>query len=194
MRPGGDHMVVRDVLGNASDAGWSDRLSMAHVDELALDQWEAQKNRLRKPTQGGIDIALALDRGRRLRDGDILSWDESSGSAIVAHVILGEVMVVELGGLATEPADIGLRSAVELGHAIGNQHWPAVITGTRVHVPVTVDRKVMDAVMRTHDLPGITHEFVPGTDVIAYLAPHEARRLFGGADTTPHSHAFESIE
>jgi urease accessory protein len=51
-----------------------------------------------------------------------------------------------------------------------------------------VDRKVMDSVMRTHAFVGVTHEFVPGTEVIAYLAPHEARRLFGGANATPHTH------
>jgi urease accessory protein len=46
----------------------------------------------------------------------------------------------------------------------------------------------MASVMKTHAFPGVTYEFVPGADVIPYLAPHEARRLFGGADATPHSH------
>ena len=36
--------------------------------------------------------------------------------------------------------------------------------------------------MRTHAFTGITYEFVPGAEVIPYLAPHEARRLFGGAE------------
>ena len=97
-------------------------------------------------------------------------------------------MVVHLDKLRGESPRLLIRSAVELGHAIGNQHWPAVVKGTKMYVPLTVDRKVMDSVMRTHAFTGITHEFVPGTEVIAYLAPHESRRLFGGADSTPHSH------
>jgi urease accessory protein len=181
-------MLVESVLGNVNDPAWAARLATARVDSLPLDQWEAQKSRLRKQTVDGIEIALSLGRSRRLRDGDILHWDEPAATAIVARIQLGEVMVVDLAELEKEPAELGLRSAVELGHAIGNQHWPAVVHGTRVYVPLTVDRKVMDSVMRTHDLAGVRHDFVPGTEVIAYLAPHEARRLFGGANSTAHSH------
>jgi urease accessory protein len=71
---------------------------------------------------------------------------------------------------------------------LGNQHWPAVVKGSDVYVPLTVDRNVMASVMKTHAFSGITYEFLPGTEVIPYLLPHEARRLFGGADATPHSH------
>ncbi|MBL9122911.1 MAG: hypothetical protein JNG90_04715, partial [Planctomycetaceae bacterium] len=74
------------------------------------------------------------------------------------------------------------------GHALGNQHWPAVVKETAVYVPLTVDRKVMASVMKTHAFAGITYEFIAGSEVIPYLTPHEARRLFGGADATPHSH------
>jgi urease accessory protein len=186
-------MFVESVLGNVDEPQWSARLAAARVDVLVLDQWEAQKSRLRKRTGDGVEVALSLGRGNRLRDGDILSWDDRAACAIVARIELGEVMVVELSGLEKEPPELGLRSAVELGHAIGNQHWPAVVKGGRMYVPLTVDRKVMDSVMRTHDLPGITHEFVPGTEVIAYLAPHEARRLFGGADSSPHAHLAEAV-
>ncbi|SIR52387.1 urease accessory protein UreE [Micromonospora avicenniae] len=187
-------MLVESVLGNANEPTWQNRLGAVQVDRLMLDQWEAQKNRLRKHTRDGVEVALSLGRGNRLRDGDVLYWDECAASAIVAHVELGEVMVVDLSRLAKEPVELGLRSAVELGHAIGNQHWPAVVKGTRMYVPLTVDRKVMDSVMRTHDLSGISHSFVPGTEVIAYLAPHESRRLFGGADSTPHSHLPEAVD
>lgn len=181
-------MLVESVLGNANEPDWKARLAQVQVDDLVLDQWEAQKNRLRKTTLGGAEVALSLGRGTRLRDGDVLSWDEPSATAIVARIQLGEVMVVHLDQLGTQPAELALRCAVELGHAIGNQHWPAVVKGAKLYVPLTVDRKVMDSVMRTHAFTGIVHEFVPGTEVIAYLAPHESRRLFGGADSTPHSH------
>ena len=36
---------------------------------------------------------------------------------------------------------------------------------------------------------GIRYEFVPAREVIPYLAPHEARRLFGGADVPDAAHA-----
>jgi Urease accessory protein UreE len=181
-------MLVETVLGNAHEQGWAERLRDAKIDELVLDQWDAQKSRLRKTTSLGTELALSLARGVRLRDGDVLAWDDRTATAVVARIDLGEVMVVHLDTLPGETAQERVRSAVELGHAIGNQHWPAVVKGTRMYVPLTVDRRVMDAVMRTHAFAGLRHEFVPGTEIIAYLAPHESRRLFGGADSTPHSH------
>ncbi|MCX4472624.1 hypothetical protein OOK41_20325 [Micromonospora sp. NBC_01655] len=71
---------------------------------------------------------------------------------------------------------------------VADQHWSAAVKGAKRYVPLAVDRKVMESVMRTHAFTGITHGSVPGTEVIAYLAPHESRRSFGGADSTPHSH------
>jgi urease accessory protein len=181
-------VLITKVIGNSDEPVWRDRLATGQVDRLVLDQWEAQKNRLRKQTDLGTEVALALGRGVRLRDGDVLAWHEPTATAIVAHIGLGEVMVIELGALAARSAEQMIRGAVELGHAIGNQHWPAVVKGTAVYVPLTVDRRVMDSVMRTHGFEGVSYDFVTGTDVIAYLAPHEARLLFGGAEATAHTH------
>jgi len=180
-------MLVEAVLGNVKDAEWAARLDAAHVDSLRLDQWEAQKNRLRKQTEDGAEIALSLPRATRLRDGDILVWREDEGTAVVASIELGEVMVVNVDTSVGSTEDM-VRAAIELGHALGNQHWPAVVKGTRVYVPLTVDHRVMASVMKTHDLPGVSYDFVAGTEIIVFLAPHEARRLFGGAEATPHSH------
>jgi len=65
------------------------------------------------------------------------------------------------------------------------------VKGTRVFVPLTVDRKVMSSVMNTHRFEHVRYEFVPGADVIPYLAPHESRRLFGGAEGPVHSHVYD---
>ena len=86
-----------------------------------------------------------------------------------------------MSGLADNDPQTIIRVSVELGHAVGNQHWPAVVKGTKVYVPLTVDKKVMLSVMETHHIEGITYEFQKGMEIIPYLAPHEIRRLFGGA-------------
>ena len=180
--------IIDSILGNAADEPWKVRLASATVDHLCLDQWQAQKNRLRKATAGGAELALALDRSSQLRHGDVLAWDEATKSAIVASIDLADVLVIQLDSLVGQPSELVVRTCFELGHALGNQHWPAVVKGTTVYVPLTVDRKVMASVMKTHAFEGVTYEFRPGTEVIPYLLPHEARLLFGGADATPHSH------
>jgi urease accessory protein len=184
-------VIIEAVLGNASDAQWAARLAGAAVEPLELDHWEAQKNRFRKKTASGVEVAVSLERGAFLRDGDVLLWDEEAARAVVARISLRDVMIVHLDGLAGVAPEIALRTCVELGHALGNQHWPALVKGNRVYVPLTVDRKVMASVMNTHRFEGIPHEFVAGSEIVPYLAPHESRRLFGGAEGPVHSHTHE---
>ncbi len=186
--------VVEKVFGNLKDAHWIERLSAAQLDHLHLDQWEAQKNRFRKTTEGGLELAVSLDRNTHLHEGDILVWDEQGRKAVVAHIQLNDVMVIEIGALLRQSPELMLRTCIELGHALGNQHWPAVAKAHQIFVPLTVDRKVMAAVMRTHAFQDVEFKFIPGAEVIPYLAPGEARRLFGGADSTPHSHVHEHLE
>jgi urease accessory protein len=181
-------ILVETVLGNERDEPWVTRLHDFRVDLLHLDQWQAQKNRLRLKTEGGVELAIALERSTHLHDGDVLAWDDATSTAVVARITLKDVLVIHIQALLGDDQEILARTCFELGHALGNQHWPAVVKGTRVYVPLTVDRNVMASVMRTHAFAGISFEFIPGSEVIPYLAPHEARRLFGGADATPHSH------
>ncbi|MBS0320117.1 MAG: urease accessory protein UreE [Proteobacteria bacterium] len=184
-------ILVEAILGNAADAAWAPRLAALTVDTLALDHWEAQKNRFRKRTSSGLELAVSLDRGTFMRDGDVLLVDEATGRAVVARITLRDVMIVSLDDVTSQSPDLMLRTCVELGHALGNQHWPALVKGNRVYVPLTVDRKVMASVMNTHKFEGVRYEFVPGSDIVPYLAPHESRRLFGAAEGPVHTHTQE---
>jgi urease accessory protein len=185
-------VVIETVLGNIGDPEWAGRLSAADIDLLEIDQWEAQKSRFRKKTAKGADVAVSVDRGTYIHDGDVLLWDAQALSAIVARIELRDVMIVHLDDLLHVAPDLAMRTCVELGHAMGNQHWPALVKDGRVYVPLTVDRKVMASVMDTHRFEGIRYEFVHGREVVPYLAPHESRRLFGGAEGPVHSHTHES--
>jgi urease accessory protein len=184
-------IIVETILGNVADADWKLRLEGADLDWLALDHWEAQKNRFRKRSASGLELAVSLDRGTFLRDGDILAWDEPARRATVARISLRDVMIVHLDQLVAAAPHVAMQACVELGHALGNQHWPALVKGTRVFVPLTVDRKVMASVMNTHRFEHVRYEFVPGSEIIPYLAPHESRRLFGGAEGPVHSHVYD---
>jgi urease accessory protein len=43
--------------------------------------------------------------------------------------------------------------------------------------------------MKTHRFEGIHYEFVPGSEIVPYLAPHESRRLFGAAEGAVHTNS-----
>lgn len=180
------------VLGNVADGDWPGRLHGSRVDVLTLDAAEAQRNRFRKRTAGGIDVAIALDRGVQLQNGDVLHWD--GRTAVVAQVDLGDVLVVDLSALLDEPAETLLSRCVQVGHALGNQHWPAVVKASQVYVPQTVAQHAMEVVMETHQLENVSWWFARGADVLPYLEPDEARLLFAGAAGHAHSSAGRSQE
>ena len=181
--------IYTEVLGNIhTSPEWNEKMNGVEVDEIFLDQWTAQKSRFLAKGVSGAEYPVALTRGTHIVDGDVIEFDPQSGKGVVVRLELNPVLVVDLEGIADKDHDTIIRIALELGHAIGNQHWPAVVKGTKVYVPLTVDKKVMLSVLETHHIPGIKFEFEKGLDVIPYLAPHETRRLFGGAGHESHSH------
>ena len=182
--------VYTEILGNTHTPEWHEKIFHHDIDVeyIFLDQWTAQKSRFLGKGDHDNEYPVALARHSHIADGDIIYYNPEEKKAVVLRLALSPVLVIDMGGLKDKtPGDI-IRISVELGHAIGNQHWPAVVKGTKVYVPLTVDKKVMMSVMQTHNIEDITSGFQEGTEVIPYLAPHEIRRLFGGAGHESHSH------
>ena len=181
--------VYNEIIGNMNlSPEWKEKLASADIDYIFLDQWTAQKSRFLGKGVSGTEYPIALARHSQIVDGDVIDYDPSANKAAVLKIELSPVLVIDMGGLADKDPETIIRVSVELGHAVGNQHWPAVVKGTKVYVPLTVDKTVMLSVMETHHIEGITYEFQTGMEVIPYLAPHEIRRLFGGAGHESHSH------
>ena len=181
--------VYNEVIGNMNlSEDWKDKLKDSEIDYVFLDQWTAQKSRFLGKGVSGQEYPIALARHSQIVDGDIIAYDPETNKAVVLKIELSPVLVIDMDGLKGQEPESIIRISVELGHAIGNQHWPAVVKGTKVYVPLTVDKKVMMSVMETHHIEGITYDFQKGIEVIPYLAPHEIRRLFGGAGHESHSH------
>lgn len=181
--------VYSEILGNINlNPEWKEKLADADIDFIFLDQWTAQKSRFLATGVSGNEYPIALKRHTQIVDGDIVDYDPAAGKAVVLRIELNPVLVIDLSSLEDKDPDTIIRRSVELGHAIGNQHWPAVVKGTKVYVPLTVDKKVMLSVMETHHLEGVEFEFQKGLEIIPYLAPHEIRRLFGGASHESHAH------
>ncbi|MEG0993148.1 MAG: urease accessory protein UreE [Bacteroidales bacterium] len=181
--------IFTEIIGNVFfDPEWKKRVEGADIEWVDLDQWTAQKSRFLVKSDRNNEYAVALKRHAQVVNGDVLAYDAQTNKLLVIRIELSPVLVIDLGGLVEKSRDTIVHICVELGHAIGNQHWPAVVKGTKVFVPLTVDKKVMMSVMDTHHIEGITYEFQPGLEVIPYLAPHEIRRLFGGTGQESHSH------
>ena len=178
---------VTSILGNISAPQWAKRAKGLVIEEVRLDQWMAQRHRLIAEGSQGNSYAIALERHTPIRDGDIICYTDST--ITVVRLQLNDIMVIELGALTRLDPLMAIRLAVEIGHALGNQHWPAVVHEDKILVPLTTDRKVMQSVMRTHAFEHIAYGFRPASQIIPYLAPHEVRRLLGGNEQHSHEHS-----
>lgn len=187
--------MYTEVIANInSDPDWMEKLRNSQITYLNLDQWTAQKSRFIARSEDNKEYAVALKRHVQVENGDILEYDAEKNTALVVRIDLKPVMVIDLKKITSRTSEEMIRMCVELGHAVGNQHWPAIVKGTKVYVPLTVDKKVMSSVMDTHHFEDIIYEFQAGQEVIPFLAPHEVRQLFGGCSQEISHHHHPGME
>lgn len=110
-------MIAEKILGSIYDTDVS-----VPIDHVLLDWFEADSKRLRKTTEGGREIGIAV--GEKLSDGDILYMD-------------GEICIaVKL--TECELTKITVSSMEEMGRLcfeIGNRHLSLKITESEVLIP-----------------------------------------------------------
>jgi urease accessory protein len=111
---------------------YAEMLAKKAVESLSITRTESERLRMRKSTDRGTDVALALPVGTKLRHGDIVSLNDRM---IVISIEPEKVAVVSL-----KNADS--KTAVLLGHAIGNLHRPVKIDGERVVLPIQSDAEI----------------------------------------------------
>ncbi len=180
--------IYTEVIGNLRSPEWAERLKEAEVEFLDLDQWVAQKSRFVATSRRGHAIAVALHQRCGLKEGDLLHFDPVRNFALAIHLLPSDVLVVSLDGLKALSAEEREATLFELGHAIGNQHWPALMHHGEIFLPLVADRKVMSAVLESHRFQGLSYQFRTGEEVIPHLSPSEIRSLFGAAEPSTKHH------
>lgn len=173
-------MIINTILGNLVDL--QDKYKGYAIDTLHLEQWESTKSRVKKLSEGGREVAIALDRGAHLHNQDILYVDEEQKTVVIVGIKLKNVLKITL------PQDIDHPTLFKLGHALGNQHWPAILHGKYVYVPLYVDEKIMRSMLKTHNFTDMDIEFIDGDSLAHVLDASDFRLLFSGDDTTSHKH------
>lgn len=182
-------LIVEKIVGNTGEDPELARLSQEWraagcVERLMVDVWEAQKSRLRKQTDLGTEIGVNLDRGRMLRHGDVLFLDGNSRRVILVELKSRQVLIIRL--LPQPTMEEAAQVALKLGHILGNQHWPVKLDGLTAYVPVVIDQKVMETVLRTHGLKGIEWRFQEADPTMEL--PLVFPSLEDHVHTHPHQH------
>lgn len=119
-------------VGKGLKGRYDEMLAENAVEKIAISRAESEHLRMRKRTDRGTDVALAMPAGTRLRHGDVVSL---SDKMIVIAIQPEKVAVVRL-------KNGDARTAVLVGHAIGNLHRPIKVEGDSITLPVQSDGEV----------------------------------------------------
>ena len=111
---------------------YDEMLARNAVEKIAISRTESERLRMRKSTDRGTDVALAMSAGTHLRHGDVVSLAEKM---IVIAIDPEKVAVVRL-------KNGDARTAVLVGHAIGNLHRPIKVEGDKIVLPVQSDGEI----------------------------------------------------
>ena len=155
-------LIVNTVLGNIyKDSKLAKKIEDAKQQgkfrRLILSRTEMEKSRLRKKTDDGFDIALALDLGTKLQHGDVIS---ESTETILIEQLPEKILTVKF-----RENDKALFLLI--GHIIGNRHRPISIKNECISFPIHDDsemelfERLFDEVIDKIDLSIEEQRFIP---------------------------------
>ncbi len=130
-------LIVNTILGNIyKDSKLAKKIEdvkqQGKFRRLILSRTEMEKSRLRKKTDDGFDIALALDLGTKLQHGDVIS---ESTETILIEQLPEKILTVKF-----RENDKALFLLI--GHIIGNRHRPISIKNECISFPIHDDSEM----------------------------------------------------
>ena len=130
-------LIVNTILGNIyKDSKLAkkieDAIQRGKFRRLILSRTEMEKSRLRKKTEDGFDVGLALDWGTKLQHGDIIS---ESTEIILIEQLPEKILIVKF-----RENDKALFLLI--GHIIGNRHRPISIKNECISFPIHDDSEM----------------------------------------------------
>ncbi|UKA12001.1 hypothetical protein [Photobacterium damselae] len=173
-------IIVSEIVGQYPEL--EKDLVNYECDTVHLEHWESSKSRIKKKTEHGREIAVSLDRGKHLHNNDVLFVDHINKVFITVTMKLKNVLKISLD------TNADINTIFKLGHALGNQHWPAVLDNHTIYVPLYVDEKIMRSMLKTHNFKDIDIEFITGEELSTLINTSDLRLIFSGDDTTVHKH------
>jgi urease accessory protein len=127
-------LTLTSIVGNIFTEKGSQILKENVFEKLQMLRNDLEKNRLRRTTDKGTDIAIILERGSRLQHGDILKQGENF---VVIDQIPEKVITVK-----TKKVEDSFELLVLLGHIIGNRHRPISFECDSVTFPIQAESEL----------------------------------------------------
>lgn len=172
-----ERVLAQTYLGNArEDEGLAVKVAQAQRTEQCLEveigRSDRTKGRILTRTASGQPVGIMKDRDWQLREGDVL--ETVQGHFVMVHVEAQPLMALRFSPDAHNHA----TALVQLGHTLGNQHWPTTVRGDAVYVEMVATRAQMEKVVNEMAIAlkieglQITFEAKPADEAVEFQKHH----------------------
>ena len=140
-------LTIDNIIGNIYNndklvTSFKEFVSKQQDETFLITRPESQRQRMRKVSNKGTDIALNLHPGsHHLIHGDVLLLHDNQ--IVVVKIEPENVLQVEiLKDTLINNNDSQLQIPVQIGHTIGNLHRPIKLDGPRIIFPVQAESEI----------------------------------------------------
>lgn len=140
-------VLAKTYLGNISDCDeLARRVAQAEADgsclKVTVEQGDRAKGRILTQTDAGQKVGITKGRDWLLRDGDVLVGEGD-------RMVLVSVEPQALIALTFSPgANNNPAALVQLGHILGNRHWPVAIKNETLYIELTANAALVKSTIQ----------------------------------------------
>jgi urease accessory protein len=137
-----DHVIGNIYNDDKLRTTYRDFISKQQNETFLITRTESQRQRMRKVSNKGTDIALNFQSGsQHLRHGDVLLLNDNQ--IVVVEIEPENVLQVEiLKETLTDSPESLLQIPVQIGHTIGNLHRPIMLDSSRIYFPIQAESEI----------------------------------------------------
>jgi len=134
---------INKIIGNINFDSrlkdkYEDMIKNGRVEKIEITRLESDRTRMRKTSDKGTDLALVIDAGSHINDGDVVLLTEDK--MVIAIRVSENVATISLRDNISN--DQLFKTAIKLGHTIGNMHRPIKITDGKISFPIQAQSEI----------------------------------------------------
>ena len=141
--------IADTYLGNVNDqAALAEKIEVekASVLQVRIDRCDRIKGRIFTTALSGRSIGIIKGRNWLLRDGDVLA---TQSAEVTTEYVLVSLKEQQLIAIRFDPnAHNHAVKLMQLGHVLGNHHWPITLCGDVLYVELLADASLVESTVQ----------------------------------------------
>lgn len=160
--------IAQTYLGNINqDPNLALSIAKQTCLEVSLQDSDRQKGRIHAHTNSGVAVGIIKGRDRTLQDGDLYQTD--SQKLVLIRLQERELLVLDFSQVDSKVAIVKL---VELGHTLGNHHFPIVVKNSQIYVQLVTDKSSLEKLINSTQIPSLKYSYHQSDDRELIFSKH----------------------